>query len=486
VILGVIFFTGFAIAFGLRIPLEQRFVDSAAVALRPRRQFVMEGVLCILVGVGILLFNRLVLQFPVANGLVVVFGSLMAGFFIATDMGLARERMAILEAMQRQDRLKPPERLYPMSRKFSAIALTTALFVAVVIGMVVSHDIAWLRQVENSQAALAEAGMAVLYEIFFIMGVLLIWIVNLIVSYSSNLNLLFDSETSVLENVSRGDFSRMVPVATNDEFGFIAGHTNSMIDGLKHRIELVTALKMAEEVQQSLLPQKPPAVPGLDISGQSIYCDETGGDYFDYFDLPGNRLGVVVADAADHGIGAALHMATARAFLLYSLQSYTDPAALLNAVNPFLTRDGADTGRFTALFLLEIDPGAHTLRWVRAGHDPAWIYDSQSGRFQELSGKGMALGVDAGQQYVENVLNHWSPGSIIVIATDGIREARNPAGDMFGLERFQRAIRDNAAASAEAIKLALLDDLGTFRGNAPQDDDITLVVIKLLAGPQDG
>jgi sigma-B regulation protein RsbU (phosphoserine phosphatase) len=123
---------------------------------------------------------------------------------------------------------------------------------------------------------------------------------------------------------------------------------------------------------------------------------------------------------------------------------------------------------------------------VRAGHDPAWIYDSQSGRFQELSGKGMALGVDAGQQYVENVLNHWSPGSIIVIATDGIREARNPAGDMFGQERFQRAIRDNAAASAEAIKLALLDDLGTFRGNAPQDDDITLVVIKLLAGPQDG
>ncbi|NIQ92700.1 MAG: phosphatase, partial [Deltaproteobacteria bacterium] len=107
----------------------------------------------------------------------------------------------------------------------------------------------------------------------------------MIISYSKNLKLLFENETNVLERVTQGDLSRLVPVATNDEFGVIAGHTNTMIDGLRHRLQLITALKLAEEVQQNLLPTEPPSYPGLDIAGISNYCDETGGDYYDYFRL---------------------------------------------------------------------------------------------------------------------------------------------------------------------------------------------------------
>jgi sigma-B regulation protein RsbU (phosphoserine phosphatase) len=113
---------------------------------------------------------------------------------------------------------------------------------------------------------------------------------------------LFNNETDVLERVSRGDLSRTVPVATRDEFGVIAGHTNSMIRGLRHRTKLITALKLAEEVQQNFLPVSAPDHAGLDLNGTSIYYEETGGDYYEFFKLPKNNLGVVVADASDHGV----------------------------------------------------------------------------------------------------------------------------------------------------------------------------------------
>ena len=477
--LGVIFLTSFVIAFGMRIPLERSLVEAVDILRRPKRQFLVDGALCLAVGVGVMLYNRYVFHFPVVNGLVVVLGCAMAGFFISTDMALARERLAIKDALNRQQVLPPPARLYPMSRKFSIIALSMALFVTIVVGMVVSQDVAWLREVENSPQAAAQAGMSVMYEIFFIMAVLLIWVTNLIFSYSSNLNLLFTSETSVLKRVSRGDFSRWVPVATNDEFGFIAGHTNRMIEGLKHRIELISSLKLAEEVQQNLLPQDAPDFAGLDIDGQSLYCDETGGDYFDYFPLAQDRMAIVVADASGHGVGAALHMTTARAFLRSGIQNYQGPARLLDSVNRFLTRDSFETGRFTAIFLLEIDIGQKALRWVRAGHDPAVFYDAQEDRFLELSGQGMALGVDITHRYAQNRRLGWSAGSIIVISTDGIREARNPTGEMFGMSRCQEIIRQHAGSSAKEIKTAILEALDAFRNGAPQEDDITLVVVKL-------
>jgi sigma-B regulation protein RsbU (phosphoserine phosphatase) len=478
--LGAIFLSGFVVAFGLRLLIEQQWVKTIDITQRPKRQFIMDGLLAVGVGAGVMVFNRFALQIPLVNGLVVVIGCAMAGFFVATDMALARERVAIMKAIDRTAMLPTPEKLYPMSRKFSMIALTAAVFVALVIGMVISNDIGWLRQIENDIDALADATFSVMYEVFFIMAVLLVWVVNLIVSYSKNLNLLFDNETSVLKRVSRGDFSRLVPVATNDEFGFIAGHTNQMIDSLKHRIELISALKMAEEVQQNLLPKSAPQHPGLEIDGVSIYCDQTGGDYFDYFRLPGHRLGVVVADAADHGVGAALHMATARAFLLYGIENYTGPDRLLETVNRHLTRDSVDTGRFTAAFFMEIDTDNRILSWIRAGHDPAWIYDSQLEQFDALTGKGIALGVEAEHRYTSTSREGWSPGSIIAIATDGLREARNAEGEMFGVSRFQNAVRANAHLSAGAIKAALISELETFQGGFPADDDVTLVVIKLF------
>ena len=124
-----------------------------------------------------------------------------------------------------------------------------------------------------------------------------------------------------MAKVEIGDLTVSVPVENNDELGTLAEHFNQMTEGLKERYRLRRALDLAREVQQNLLPKENPVVKGLDIAGTSIYCDETGGDYFDFLEnneLSQHRLGVVIGDVSEHGIPSALLMATARGFLRQS------------------------------------------------------------------------------------------------------------------------------------------------------------------------
>lgn len=481
VLLGAILTTAFVLAFIVRRPIERLFVISSSDDLQPNRQFFTDIAIYLVVGFAVILCNKVFFDFPlIISGGKLFLGCVVIGFFSSLDMALARERAVIQRALTQDEVLSPPTHLYSMTRKFSLIAITATLFVAIIIVLIFSRDIVWLSKIEQSVIAMAKAQRSVIIEIFFIMSILLGMVVNLIISYSINLKLLFDSETHILERVSRGDLSKLVPVATRDEFGVIAGHTNTMIHGLRDRIKLITALKLAEELQHNLLPQSPPIHPGLDIAGTSIYCDQTGGDYYDYLELPGNRLGVVVADASDHGVGAALHMTTARAFLHFGLQYFSGPAGLLQDVNHFLTKDSLETGRFMSMFFLEIDTSAKILRWVRAGHEPAMLYHPDQSRFQELTGEGMALGVVDDLSFREYTQHGWNSGSVLIIGTDGIREMRNKEGKMFGLNRLQDVVQKHAATSAESIKNAAINALKDFQDDAPQEDDITLVVIKLL------
>ena len=117
-----------------------------------------------------------------------------------------------------------------------------------------------------------------------------------------------------------------------------------MIDELKHRFQLIAALRLAEEVQQNLLPDGPPAFHGLDIAGISNYCDETGGDYYDYFRLSNGSLGVVVGDASEHGVSAALLMTTVRALLRQRVAMEGDISKILADVNLELAKDVKETG----------------------------------------------------------------------------------------------------------------------------------------------
>ncbi|MGB5617209.1 MAG: SpoIIE family protein phosphatase [Desulfobacterales bacterium] len=480
VILGAIIFGAFTAVALLRRPLERIVVGQAPVTDQPKRQIVLDVSLCFLAGIIGATVNTIWYDFPVASAISLLFGCVVVGFFIAIDMALDRERHNILMALNSRRSLQLGDRLFPVTRKFFLVAVSTALFVTVVIVLVISRDIVWLSKIEQSESALIDAQLSVSYEIFFIMAILLAMVINLIYSYSKNLKILFQNETSVLERVSRGDLSNLVPVATNDEFGLIAAHTNSMIQGLRHRIRLISALKLAEEVQRNLLPTHAPKIPGLDISGISIYCDETGGDYYDYLTFPDGRLGIVVADASDHGVSAALHMTTARAFLLYGTQNVDGIAGLIDDINRHLVRDGLQTGRFVSLFLLEIDPKQKSLRWVRAGHEPALLYEPGANEFKQLSGEGIVLGADGDYRFQAYSRHQWVPGSVVVIATDGVHESRNKEDRMFGRERLHEIVSRHHMETAGSIQTVILKELENFRGSAAQEDDVTLVVAKLL------
>ena len=480
VLLGVSLLIPFALALVLHRLFESRLVVSRPLMVQPRKQFFLELIMCLAAGAVVVIYNTLAYGFPATSGLSLLLGCAVVGFFLGLDMALARERKIIRDTLAENTALPPPTRLYSITRKFSLVALITILFVAVVLGLVISRDVVWLSEIKDSDTSLLQAQLSVMREVFFVMGVLLAAVINLIVSYSKNLKLLFQNETGVLEKVTQGDLSRRVPVATHDEFGVIAGHTNTMIDGLRHRLQLITALKLAEEVQQNLLPGKPPALPGLDIAGISNYCDETGGDYFDYFRLSNGDLGIVVADASEHGVSAALLMTTVRALLRQRVAMESDIARIVTDVNRELARDVAASGRFMTMFFLKIEPETQTLNWVRAGHEPAILYNAEDDIFLELAGEGMAMGVDENLGYQKNHHEGWSPGSIVVVGTDGIRETQNEIGEMFGINRFRKAIRQHAANSAEEIKDSIIADLKNFQGDAPQEDDITLVVVKFL------
>ncbi len=478
--LGAILFFAYAAVLIARKPLLKMVVLPVVDSSQPSRQFFLDLSLSLLAGIIASIYNMLVIGIPITSTLSLLIGCLMAGFFLALDTALERERKIIFRTLASNKPQEPPKNLYSMTRKFLLAALTSVLFFSMILVLVITRDIVWLTNLDPAATSLTDAQLSITYEIFFIMVVMLVLVINLIVSYSKNLKLLFSNETGILERVSKGDLTGKVPIATNDEFGIIAGHTNNMIDGLRHRMRLVNELKLAEEIQQNLLPKKSPSYPHLDISGTSLYCDEIGGDYYDFLKLPDHKLGVVVADASGHGISAAMHMTAARAFLHLSVSEYQGPALLLEEVNRYVTRDSEATSRFLSMFFLEIDVQSQKLRWVRAGHEPAILFAPKSDKFEELSGKGMALGVVGDYPYQMFERQGWEPGSVLVVGTDGIPESRNREDAMFGQTRLREIIRKHSREPAEAIQNAVIDALQAFRGDVPQEDDVTLVVIKLL------
>jgi len=286
----------------------------------------------------------------------------------------------------------------------------------------------------------------------------------------------------VLKRVRDGYFDQRVRVTTNDEIGYTGDVINEMTEGLKERDRMRNSLELAKEVQQHFLPRSDPQIAGLDIAGQSIYCERTGGDYYDYLDIgdPGEgKIGIAVGDVTGHGIPSALLMASARASLRQRALVSGSIADIVSDVNRQLTSDVEESGRFMTLFCGEIDTQSRRIRWVRAGHDPAIFYDPVTNTFEELKGPGLALGVDADWQYEEQQKTGLKNGPVIVIGTDGIWEAHNAEGDPFGKDRLCEIIRQYASASAQEIVSAFIRAVDRFHKNVVSEDDVTLVVIKV-------
>ncbi|MEJ2283875.1 MAG: SpoIIE family protein phosphatase [Desulfobacterales bacterium] len=286
----------------------------------------------------------------------------------------------------------------------------------------------------------------------------------------------------MVARVRHGDFNQKVKVVSNDELGDLGDGINEMIAGLIERDQMRHSLFLAKEVQQALLPRTVPEIKGLDIASTSVYCDETGGDYYDFF-IPANpdaaRISIVVGDVSGHGVSSALLMTTARAFFRQRSALPGKISTVVSDVNRLLVKDVADSGGFMTLFFLNIDRANRRINWVRAGHDPALFYDPGTGNVEELHGSGMAMGIDGEHAYEQYTREALSPGQVILIGTDGIWEAQNPGGDMFGKNPLYRIIKQYSDTDAKGLLTACLYALDKFRDGVKPEDDVTLVVVKV-------
>jgi sigma-B regulation protein RsbU (phosphoserine phosphatase) len=241
------------------------------------------------------------------------------------------------------------------------------------------------------------------------------------------------------------------------------------------------SLAHASEIQKNLMPKFDPQVDGFDIAGRCIWCDETGGDYYDFIDsrdLGQGKFGIIVSDVSGHGISSALLMATARAFIRELIHSQSSPAPIISEVNKRLSRDMGESGMFMTMFYSEIDTEQNCIRWARAGHEPAILYDPDTNCFEDLSGKGIPLGVWKDSAYEESK-KRVTPGQVILIGTDGIKETCNSKGEMFGKNRLKNIMRAHAQKSAKEIVARLVDAIEDFRHPMEMEDDVTAVIIKV-------
>ncbi len=263
---------------------------------------------------------------------------------------------------------------------------------------------------------------------------------------------------------------------------FVRGREEAMAELDREHRRVQHSLSLAMEVQQNLLPNIDPQIPGLDISGKSKYCDETGGDYFDFLeagDSAGGKIGIVIGDVSDHGIPSALLMATVRAQIRQRCSASGNIDQVVADVNSRLAHDVKESGRFMTLFYAEVDRHRGIIRWVNAGHDPAVLFDPVKDAFEGLNGgSNLALGVIEDSQYTE-AQHEITSGQILVMSTDGVWEARNAEGKMYGKDRLYQVLRENASATAAEIQTAVFESVRRFRNNTPLEDDMTLVIVKV-------
>jgi phosphoserine phosphatase RsbU/P len=314
--------------------------------------------------------------------------------------------------------------------------------------------------------------------IFILTGLFLARLVSL------NLSKPLEEIISVLKDIRGEHFDSRVRVMSNDEIGYTGDAINEMAKGLQDREKMRRSLDLAREIQLNLLPKSPPSIKGLDIAGRSIYCDQTGGDYFDFFEPDGQKKGqaaVLVGDVSGHGIPSALLMASARAFLRLRAFLPGTIAQTVTDVNIQLSRDVGYSGQFMTLFFLGIDADAGEIHWVRAGHDPAILYDRDSDLFEELMGKGLPLGVDEHSRYEEYEKTGLCRDQVIIIGTDGIWEARGPDGKMFGKDPLYEILRQKSGFGAEEILREIMSALKDFKSGLELEDDATMVVIRFTS-----
>ncbi|MFQ3671778.1 MAG: SpoIIE family protein phosphatase, partial [Verrucomicrobiia bacterium] len=312
--------------------------------------------------------------------------------------------------------------------------------------------------------------------VFFVLAGLVV-LVSFVCSAAFTRPLYAIMETVV--SLADGDFKARAEVRTRDERQTLAEAVNALAPALEEHVELKQSLQLADAVQHHLLPAAPIQMGDVVVAGSAVYSAETGGDYFDYTLVEGplgQAVAVAIGDVSGHGIGSALLMATGRALLRGEARQARDLGEAVGVVNDQLVSD-ASGGQFLTLFCLSLVPNTGHLRWTSAGHDPALVFNPVTGQFRELAGGGLALGIMPGRRY-ETFSGVLALGEWIILATDGVWEARRKDGEMFGKDRLREVIRAQGESTVREMIEAILAAVAEFRGSETQQDDITVVAVR--------
>jgi sigma-B regulation protein RsbU (phosphoserine phosphatase) len=296
------------------------------------------------------------------------------------------------------------------------------------------------------------------------------------------------------ERVRQGDFTHRISISTKDQLGELAGSFNQMTGSIENLLQtaaekkrLEEELRIARQIQMSLLPRGQLDMPGLGVTALCVPAREVGGDYYDFFPLGSGRLGVLIADVAGKGTSAALYMAELKGLVLSLSQIYQSPKQLLIEANKILA-ENLDSRSFITMTYAVIDLVNGVMTYARAGHTPL-IYlpgpSAPSRGAQVLVPSGMVLGLridGAAAKFAELLDEEQIPlhtGDIMVFYTDGITEAMNRDSDLFGDTRLSRIVEEHGHLDSSELRERILREIEAFVGDADQHDDMTMILIKV-------
>jgi sigma-B regulation protein RsbU (phosphoserine phosphatase) len=236
-------------------------------------------------------------------------------------------------------------------------------------------------------------------------------------------------------------------------------------------------LKWAGSIQASLLPTAFPEIPGWQLAVALNPAGETSGDFFDIIPLEGGKIGIVVADVLDKGVGPALYMAISRTLIrTYAIELDAQPDTVFFATNERILTD-TTSNLFVTAFYGVLDPQTGELIYCNAGHNPPYLFrSSNADETEALRQNAIPIGIDQDAAWGSEVIE-LHPGDALILYTDGIPEAQNGAGEFFGFETIVEVVRANLGKTAGDLQASILDAVHQFVGNAPQQDDITLMVL---------
>jgi len=294
------------------------------------------------------------------------------------------------------------------------------------------------------------------------------------------------------ERVRQGDFTHKIAVKAQDQLGELATSFNSMTASIEDLLQqaaekkrLEEELRIAHEIQMSLLPQGPLMMPGLSVTALCVPAREVGGDYYDFLPLGDQRVGVLIADVSGKGTSAALYMAELKGLMLSLSQIHSSPRELLIAANRIIAQH-LDSRSFITMIYAVLDLNRRTMTYARAGHTPLIYVPAgvEERRARILAPDGLVLGlkIDNGETFERLLEEDTIPlhaGDLCLFFTDGISEAMNTHDDCFGESRLGQLVEDHADLPSDELRERVLREIAAFVGDAPQHDDMTMILLKV-------